>query len=431
MLLRLPRAALVVLGALVAWSALAAPLTPEEVVAAALARAPELVAAETAVDTARGERRQAATFLENPQVQVGRSVDGELTQAQATRSLSLFGEGHFARRAAGLRVEASEAAALRQRLVTAAEARALYVDAVVARQQAIVARDAYELSKGLRAAVERKLEVGEASELEARLARLGEAQSAASYLCEPPRPPEDAPETAGGGEQRSDRPPKKRKRKQDAKVTPHGRRDLAEVEMEEQVVNAPIGPSCVCPKCKKALKSIGPQVSYRVELVPAHYVKHKIVVEQCVCPDHPEVGVTTGTLPVSYALPRALCGNRLLASVIVDKYADHLPLARQESRFDRAGFHIARATLCDWMMAAGDLMEPIVQQVRLQVRAGARSQGGRHLHSRLVARPGARRVLDPRAAAALAQVRGGQRFEVVQEFTDVETAKRTGRQQFA
>jgi cobalt-zinc-cadmium efflux system outer membrane protein len=182
MLPRLPRAALVVLGALVARSALAAPLTPEEVVAAALARAPELVAAETAVDAARGERRQAATFLENPQVQVGRSVDGELTQAQATQSLSLFGEGHFARRAAGLRVDASEAAALRQRLVTAAEARALYVDTVVARQQAIVARDAYELSKGLRAAVERKLEVGEASELEARLARLAEAQSAASYL---------------------------------------------------------------------------------------------------------------------------------------------------------------------------------------------------------------------------------------------------------
>jgi transposase len=116
---------------------------------------------------------------------------------------------------------------------------------------------------------------------------------------------------------------------------------------------------------------MGPQVSYRVELVPAHYVRHRIEVEQCVCPDHPEIGVTTGTLPASYALPRALCGNRLLAQVIVDKYADHLPLARQEGRFERSGFHIARATLCDWMMSTASLMGPIVQQVRLQVRVGA------------------------------------------------------------
>lgn len=250
-------------------------------------------------------------------------------------------------------------------------------DAIIAANAAEIAdlrerlAAAEEAAQRLQRDVEKlKKQVAVAARRSERHVQPGEEPPPTPPAGEPPRPPDDETEAAGGGDQRSNEPPKKRKRKNDAKVTPHGRRDLAEVEMEEQVVNAPAPPGCACPKCGKGLKSIGPQVSYRVELVPAHYVKHKIVVEQCVCPDHPEVGVTTGTLPVSYALPRALCGNRLLASVIVDKYADHLPLARQESRFDRAGFHIARATLCDWMMAAGDLMEPIVQQVRLQVRAG-------------------------------------------------------------
>lgn len=185
---------------------------------------------------------------------------------------------------------------------------------------------------------------------------------------EPPRPPDDGASnasTAGAPEK------KWRKKRDDAKVTPHGRRDLAEADLDEVVVEAKIDPDCTCAKCGKVLKSIGSLVSYRLELVPAHYVRHKVIIDQRACPDHPALGVKTATSPVSYALPKALCGNRLLANVIVDKYGDHLPLARQESRFEREGMHIARATLCDWMMASGELLRPIIQQMRLQVRAGA------------------------------------------------------------
>jgi transposase len=185
---------------------------------------------------------------------------------------------------------------------------------------------------------------------------------------EPPTPPDEA--TAD--DVAPNPPPEpKRKRKKDTNDVPHGRRDLSEADLPEVLVRGDVPPGCSCAKCGKGLKSMGPQVSYRVELVPAHYVRHRIEVEQCVCPDHPEIGVTSGTLPVSYALPRALCGNTLLAQVITDKYADHLPLARQEGRFERSGFHIARATLCDWMMATGDAVRPIVNCVRLQVLAEA------------------------------------------------------------
>ncbi|MGY3306173.1 transposase [Pseudomonas sp. PvR086] len=39
----------------------------------------------------------------------------------------------------------------------------------------------------------------------------------------------------------------------------------------------------------------------------------------------------------------------LLAHVMVAKFADHLPLYRQEKIFGRAGLAIARSTLAQWV----------------------------------------------------------------------------------
>jgi len=38
----------------------------------------------------------------------------------------------------------------------------------------------------------------------------------------------------------------------------------------------------------------------------------------------------------------------LLAQVAVSKYADHLPLYRQEGIFRRHGVELPRQTMCDW-----------------------------------------------------------------------------------
>ena len=46
-------------------------------------------------------------------------------------------------------------------------------------------------------------------------------------------------------------------------------------------------------------------------------------------------------------LPAAAPG--LVADVIVSKLVDHLPLYRQEQRYARQGFSIARSTLCGWL----------------------------------------------------------------------------------
>jgi transposase len=43
----------------------------------------------------------------------------------------------------------------------------------------------------------------------------------------------------------------------------------------------------------------------------------------------------------------------LLAHVMIAKFADHLPLYRQESIFGRAGLAIARTTLAQWVGNCG------------------------------------------------------------------------------
>ena len=67
--------------------------------------------------------------------------------------------------------------------------------------------------------------------------------------------------------------------------------------------------------------------------------------------------------PIEKGLP----GPGLLAHVAVSKYADHLPLYRQEGIFKRFGVELSRSTMCDWMAAAAGLLAPIVKAMLKRV----------------------------------------------------------------
>ena len=54
----------------------------------------------------------------------------------------------------------------------------------------------------------------------------------------------------------------------------------------------------------------------------------------------------------------------LLAHVMIAKFADHLPLYRQESIFGRAGLAIARSTLAQWVGNCGVQLQPLVDALR-------------------------------------------------------------------
>jgi transposase len=54
----------------------------------------------------------------------------------------------------------------------------------------------------------------------------------------------------------------------------------------------------------------------------------------------------------------------LLAQALVAKYADHLPLYRQESIFARAGLALPRSTLGQWVDVRGVRLQPLVDALR-------------------------------------------------------------------
>jgi transposase len=59
----------------------------------------------------------------------------------------------------------------------------------------------------------------------------------------------------------------------------------------------------------------------------------------------------------------------LLAQVLVGKYADHLPLYRQEGIYARAGVPIPRSTLAQWVGSCGVALQPLVDAMKDELLA--------------------------------------------------------------
>ena len=78
---------------------------------------------------------------------------------------------------------------------------------------------------------------------------------------------------------------------------------------------------------------------------------------------------TQASLP-SRPIERGRPGPGLLAHVLVNKYADHLPLYRQSQIFERDGLDLDRSTLADWVGKSTALLEPLADAIGRHVLAG-------------------------------------------------------------
>jgi transposase len=71
-------------------------------------------------------------------------------------------------------------------------------------------------------------------------------------------------------------------------------------------------------------------------------------------------------------IPRGIAGPGLLAHVLVSKFADHLPLHRQEKIFRREGSHLPRSTLCGFVQGSVVLLSRVVDAMWEDAKANAR-----------------------------------------------------------
>ncbi len=140
---------------------------------------------------------------------------------------------------------------------------------------------------------------------------------------------------------------------------------LAEVE----VVLEP--EQSVCPCCSGALHRIGEDVSKRLDVVPAQYQVNRD-------PPAPKYACRAceGTIVQAPAPARLIEGGlpteRLVATVIVDKYADHVPLYRQAQAFARQGITLNRSTLAHWTGYAAGELKPLWEHIRAKLLTAPR-----------------------------------------------------------
>ena len=120
-----------------------------------------------------------------------------------------------------------------------------------------------------------------------------------------------------------------------------------------------------CTECGREKKSIGEDVTRRLEFVPAHFVEHVYHLEKYAC-GYCKEGVATAPAP-EQVLERSAATPSLLAHVVVSKYVDHTPLHRLHRIYDRCGAEIPVSTLSDWTAAVGNLVEPLVERLSERV----------------------------------------------------------------
>ena len=118
----------------------------------------------------------------------------------------------------------------------------------------------------------------------------------------------------------------------------------------------------ICSCCRRAKDRIGEEVTRILEYVPSKLEVHEHVRPKYAC-RYCKDGVSSPP-PPQRPIPRGIAGPGLIAQIVVSKFGDHLPLYRQEDIFARHGLHLSRSTLCDWVSAAAELLEPLYERQR-------------------------------------------------------------------
>lgn len=124
----------------------------------------------------------------------------------------------------------------------------------------------------------------------------------------------------------------------------------------------------VCPHCGQTKCEISHEKSERFEYIPAKIVRHEIIRPKLACPCG-QSGVSIAPLPPS-VVAQGQPGPGLVAHVLLSKFADHLPLYRQQQQFERLGVNFPKSTLGDWVEKGASWLQPIVREMKAQLLGG-------------------------------------------------------------
>jgi len=126
--------------------------------------------------------------------------------------------------------------------------------------------------------------------------------------------------------------------------------------------------------CGAELTRFGQEVSERLDYIPARlrverHIRYKYACQSCEGIEDDGPTVKIAPLP-EQLIPKSHATAGLLAHIGVSKFADGLPLYRQQKVFDRLGIELGRATMSKWMVQAAGQCSGLIDLLREQIRSG-------------------------------------------------------------
>ena len=113
--------------------------------------------------------------------------------------------------------------------------------------------------------------------------------------------------------------------------------------------------------CGCQMTRIGEDVSEKLDYVPGVFQVEQSIRGKWAC----KACETIVQAPVApHVIDKGIPTPGLLAQVLIAKYADHLPLYRQEEIYGRSGVPIARSTMAEWVGACGVKLQPLADALR-------------------------------------------------------------------
>jgi transposase len=145
--------------------------------------------------------------------------------------------------------------------------------------------------------------------------------------------------------------------------------DLPRIEVVEDIDES----EKVC-ACGAKLSRIGEETSEKLDIIPAKIrvirtIRPKYACKSCegVESEEPTVKIAP---PPPQIIPKGIATPGLVAHIAVSKYADALPLYRQEKIFSRYGVELTRSTMAGWMVKAAECCNPLMDLLYKMLHSG-------------------------------------------------------------
>jgi len=126
--------------------------------------------------------------------------------------------------------------------------------------------------------------------------------------------------------------------------------------------------------CGVQLSRIGEEVSEKLDYIPARlrverHIRYKYACKVCegVYDDGPTVRIAPAPVQL---IPKSNSTAGLLAHIAVTKFADAMPLYRQQKIFNRLGIDLSRAVMAKWMVQTARQCTGLIDLLRDEIHGG-------------------------------------------------------------